>query len=53
MSFKDDRGLRHSTTVYASSVLEAAALGLKQLRDLEELLGERGLEADHTTVWKL
>jgi transposase, IS6 family len=23
------------------------------LRDVEELLDERGLEADHTTVWKL
>jgi len=23
------------------------------LRDVEELLEERGLEADHTTVWKL
>jgi len=23
------------------------------LRDGEELLNERGLEADHTTVWKL
>ena len=22
------------------------------LRDVEELLGERGLEADHTTVWR-
>jgi IS6 family transposase len=22
------------------------------LRDVEELLEERGLEADHTTVWK-
>ena len=23
------------------------------LRDVEELLGERGLEADHTTIWRL
>ena len=22
------------------------------LRDVEELLGERGLEADHTTIWR-
>jgi hypothetical protein len=33
VSFVDGRGLRHSTTVYAGSVLEAAALGLKQLRE--------------------
>ena len=29
----DGRALRHSTTVYAGSVLEAAALGLKQLSE--------------------
>ena len=22
------------------------------LRDVEELIGERGLEADHTTIWR-
>ena len=33
VSFLDGRGLRHSSTVYAGSVLEAAALGLKQLRE--------------------
>ena len=37
MSFLDGCGFRHSTTVYASSVLEAAALGVKQLRETELL----------------
>jgi hypothetical protein len=38
VSFLDGRrGLRHSTTVYAGSVLEAAALGLKQLRETSML----------------
>jgi len=35
VSFLDQRGLHHSTIVYASSVLEAAALGLKQLRQID------------------
>jgi hypothetical protein len=29
------RGVRHSVSVYASSVLEAAAAGLKQIRETE------------------
>jgi hypothetical protein len=37
VSFIDERGVRHSTTVYASTVLEAAAAGLKQIRETEML----------------
>jgi hypothetical protein len=44
VSFLDGRGLRHSTTVYASSVLEAAALGLKQLRETGMLDDDAALE---------
>ena len=35
VSFVDARGVRHSVAVYASSVLEAAATGLKQIRETE------------------
>jgi hypothetical protein len=35
VSFVDARGVRHSVSVYASSVLEAAAAGLKQIRETE------------------
>ena len=35
MSFVDARGVRHSVSVYAGSVLEAAAAGLKQIRETE------------------
>ena len=35
VSFVDARGVRHSVMVYASSVLEAAAAGLKQIRETE------------------
>src|SRR5450631_3856515 len=35
VSFMDARGVRHSVAVYASSVLEAAAAGLKQIRETE------------------
>lgn len=44
VSFLDGRGLRHSTTVYAGSVLEAAALGLKQLRETGMLDDDAALE---------
>ena len=50
MSFVDGRGLRHSTTVYASSVLEAAALGLKQLRETGMLDDDAALELTVDTV---
>jgi hypothetical protein len=33
VSFFDRRGVRHSITVQASSVLEAAGLGLKRVRE--------------------
>ena len=35
VSFIDRRGIRHSVAVYASTVLEAAAAGLKQIRETE------------------
>jgi hypothetical protein len=35
VSFIDTRGIRHSTTVHATSVLEAAAAGMKQIRETE------------------
>jgi hypothetical protein len=44
VSFVDGRGLRHSTAVYAGSVLEAAALGLKQLRETGMLDDDAALE---------
>jgi hypothetical protein len=44
VSFIDSRGLRHSTVVYAGSVLEAAALGMKQLRGTGMLDDEAALE---------
>jgi hypothetical protein len=37
VSLIDDRGVCHSTTVYANTVLEAAAIGLKQIRETEIL----------------
>jgi hypothetical protein len=37
VSFDDLRGVRHSVTVQASSVLEAAGLGLKRIREQEML----------------
>lgn len=40
MSFVDGRGVRHSVSVYASSVLEAAAAGLKQIRETEMIEDE-------------
>jgi hypothetical protein len=44
VSFVDGRGVRHSVSVYASSVLEAAATGLKQLRETEMIEDEGVLE---------
>ena len=35
MSFQDSHGVQHSVTVHASSVLEAAGLGLKHVREQE------------------
>jgi len=43
VSFVDQRGIRHSVTVYASTVLEAAAAGLKQIRETE-MIGDDGVE---------
>jgi hypothetical protein len=50
VSFVDGRGLRHSTTVYAGSVLEAAALGLKQLRETGMLDDDAQLDLTVETV---
>jgi len=36
-------GVRHSVAVYAGSVLEAAATGLKQIRETE-MIGDDGVE---------
>ena len=43
VSFVDQRGIRHSVAVYASTVLEAATAGLKQIRETE-MIGEEGVE---------
>ena len=43
VSFVDQRGIRHSVAVYASTVLEAAATGLKQIRETE-MIGDDGVE---------
>jgi hypothetical protein len=50
VSFLDGRGLRHSTTVYAGSVLEAAALGLKMLRETGMLDDDAAVELTVETV---
>jgi len=50
VSFVDGRGLRHSTTVYAASVPEAAALGLKQLRETGMLDDDALLDLTVETV---
>ena len=42
VSFDGARGVRHSTTVQASSVLEAAGLGLKRVREQEMLDSDAG-----------
>jgi hypothetical protein len=43
VSFVDQRGVRHSVAVYAGSVLEAAAAGQKQIREIE-MIGDDGVE---------
>ena len=43
VSFVDQRGIRHSVAVYASTVLEAAGAGLKQIRETE-MIGDDGVE---------
>jgi hypothetical protein len=52
VSFVDLRGVRHSVKVYASSVLEAAAAGLKQIRETEMIEddGVLDLTVDLVTV---
>jgi hypothetical protein len=52
VSFIDLRGVRHSVNVYASSVLEAAAAGLKQIRETEMIEddGVLDLTVDLVTV---
>jgi hypothetical protein len=52
VTFDDSRGIRHSTTVYAGSVLEAAAAGLKQIRETEMISDDGVLEltVDLTTT---
>jgi len=42
VSFYDRRGVRHSITVQASSVLEAAGLGLKRVPEQEMLDDDLG-----------
>jgi hypothetical protein len=44
VNFVDARGVRHSVTVYASSVLEAAAAGLKLIRETEMIEDESVLD---------
>ena len=43
VSFQDFRGVQHSITVQASSVLEAAGLGQKRVRETEMLDTEDGI----------
>src|SRR5882757_9070985 len=43
VSFVDQRGIRHSVAVYAGSALEAAAAGLKQIRETE-MIGDDGVD---------
>src|SRR5713101_7520651 len=52
VSFVDTRGVRHTVAVYASSVLEAAAAGLKQIRETEMIEDEGVLDltVDLTTT---
>ncbi len=42
VSFFDRRGVRHSITVQASTVLEAAGLGLKRVREQEMIDDDLG-----------
>jgi hypothetical protein len=43
VTFFDQLGIRHSVADYASTVLEAAAAGLKQIRETE-MIGDDGVE---------
>ena len=43
VSFFDAKGVRHCVTVEASTVLEAAGLGLKRIREQDMLDDENGL----------
>ena len=54
VSFVDARGVRQVVTVYASSVLEAAAAGLRQIRETEMIEDEGVLDltVDLVTVYK-
>lgn len=42
VSFKDGRGIEHSTDVLAETVMEAAALGLRSFRE-QEMLDDDGV----------
>ena len=42
VSFSDAKGVRHSVDVQASTVLEAAGLGLKRIREQEMLDSDKG-----------
>lgn len=55
VSFSDARGVRHCVSVEASTVLEAAGLGIKRIREQEMLdddsgFGEIKVEICTTTV---
>jgi hypothetical protein len=55
VSFSDGKGVQHRVTVQASSVLEAAGLGLKRVREQEMLdsddgFGEIKVEISTTTI---
>lgn len=55
VSFVDGKGVRHCVTVQASTVLEAAGLGLKRIREQEMLdddggFGEIKVEICTTTI---
>jgi hypothetical protein len=55
VSFSDGKGVHHRVTVQATSVLEAAGLGLKRIREQEMLdsddgFGEISVEICTTTV---
>ena len=47
VSFQDSHGIRHSVTVHASSVLEAAGLGLKRVRE-QEMVDDDGVLGEIT-----
>jgi hypothetical protein len=53
VSFVDQRGIRHSVTVHASSVLEAAAAGLKQIRETEMIGDDLTMDIKTATSHKV